>query len=177
MTATEAITVRTPMPEEFRESYLEIREIGTEAVVTAIEILSPKNKRSGVGRTTYERKRLEVLGSLTHLVEVDLLRGGKPMEILEERSSGKYSILISRSNQRPDAQLYLFGIRDRIPTFRLPLSSEDEEPWVDLQDVLAQVYERAGFDLTVDYGQEPTPSVKGEDKVWLDALLREQGLR
>ena len=66
---TKAITVRTPMPEEFRESYLEIREISTEAVVTAIEILLPKNKRPGVGRVTYERKRLEVLGSLTHLVE------------------------------------------------------------------------------------------------------------
>ena len=58
-----------------------------EAVVTAIEILSPKNKHRGVGRTIYERKRLEVLGSLTHSVEVDLLWGGKPMEILEQRSS------------------------------------------------------------------------------------------
>ncbi|MGB3695626.1 MAG: DUF4058 family protein [Spirulinaceae cyanobacterium] len=174
---TKAITVRTPMPEEFRESYLEIREISTEAVVTAIEILSPKNKRPGVGRATYERKRLEVLGSLTHLIEIDLLRRGKPMEILEQRSPGDYSILISRSNKRPFAELYLFGVREEIPSFPLPLRSEDQEPLVNLQTVLEQVYERASFDLTLNYTIEAIPPLKGEDQVWADGLLREKLLR
>ena len=37
------ITVTIPMPEE-------VREVGTREVVTAIEVLSPENKRSGEGR-------------------------------------------------------------------------------------------------------------------------------
>lgn len=75
------ITVTVPMPIEFREGYLEIREIATKQVVTVIEILSPTNKRFGKRRVAYEEKRREVLGSRTHLVEIDLLRSGKPMPI------------------------------------------------------------------------------------------------
>ena len=36
------IKVNVPMPEEIKETYLEIRQIGTGKVVTVIEVLSPK---------------------------------------------------------------------------------------------------------------------------------------
>lgn len=62
--ATKPTTVTVPMPEEVRESYLELREVGTGEVVTTIELLSPKNKRKGEGRKAYLSKRLQVLGSL-----------------------------------------------------------------------------------------------------------------
>ncbi|TAG92872.1 MAG: DUF4058 family protein [Oscillatoriales cyanobacterium] len=45
----EPITVTVPILEEAREGYLELREVGTNRVITVIEILSPKNKRSGKG--------------------------------------------------------------------------------------------------------------------------------
>ena len=54
-----------------RHRYLKIRSLGTSDVVTVIEILSPVNKR-GTGRQKYESKRLEILESQTHLVEIDL---------------------------------------------------------------------------------------------------------
>ncbi len=60
------ITVNVPILEEVREAYLEVREVGTGEVVTVIEILSPKNKRTGEGRKAYESKRQQILGSLTH---------------------------------------------------------------------------------------------------------------
>ena len=40
--------------EEVKERYLEVRETKTDAVITVIEILSPKNKRKGKGRSIYE---------------------------------------------------------------------------------------------------------------------------
>ena len=46
--------VEVPVPEEVTERYLEIRELETGAVITAIELLSPQNKRSGKGRSTYK---------------------------------------------------------------------------------------------------------------------------
>ncbi|MEQ9237470.1 DUF4058 family protein [Coleofasciculus sp. E2-BRE-01] len=177
LTQNEPVTVRIPMPEEVKESYLEIREIGTGAVVTAIEILSPKNKRAVVGRQAYSRKRLEVLGSFTHLVEIDLLRRGKPMLIWGERPRGDYNILISRSDKRPLAQLYRFGVREKIPVFPLPLTSTDVEPIVDLQELFTQVYDRASFDLAVDYGSEPVPPLKADDAAWAATLLQESGWR
>jgi hypothetical protein len=77
-TQGESVTVTLPIPEEIREGYLEIREVATGYVITAIELLSSTNKRPGTGRQTYEERRRTVLRSPTYLVEIDLLRGGKP---------------------------------------------------------------------------------------------------
>ena len=86
-------TVTVPMPIEVKERYLEVREIRSDEVIAVIELLSPKNKRSGEGRTAYEKKRRMILGSQTHLVELDLLRGAKPMTIYGMRSDSPYRIL------------------------------------------------------------------------------------
>lgn len=58
--STQPLTVTVPMPETVKQGYLEIREVATCEVVTAIELLSPVNKRSGEGRKIYETKRLRV---------------------------------------------------------------------------------------------------------------------
>ena len=174
---SESITVTLPMPEEVREGYLEIREVATAHVVTVIEVLSPTNKRAGKGRVAYETKRREVLSSPTHLVEIDLLRDGKAMRIMSETPQTDYRILVGRGNRRPLAQLYAFTVRQEIPWFLLPLQSGDTEPLVDLQSLLVGVYERAGFDLAVDYTLEPVPPLKEKDRAWADALLQEKGLR
>ena len=92
------------MAEEVQERHLEIREVATGAVITTVEILSPKNKRTGKGRQAYLRKRHQILASLTHFVEIDLLRGGEPM-LISEAVSTDYRILISRSELRPQAEL------------------------------------------------------------------------
>jgi Protein of unknown function (DUF4058) len=38
--------VTLPMPVEVKERYLEVREVGTDALITVIELLSLKNKRT-----------------------------------------------------------------------------------------------------------------------------------
>jgi hypothetical protein len=171
------ISVMVPMPVEFREGYLEIREMGTKQVVTVIEVLSPTNKRSGKGRDIYEQKRREVLNSRTHLVEIDLLRQHEPMPVSLNHTKGDYRILISRGNCRPRADLYVFNLPDKIPLFPLPLRSEDTEPVIDLQALLSRAYERAGYDFTIDYGSELIPPLAEAEAQWMDTLLREQGLR
>lgn len=163
-----------PLPEEVRESYLEIRERQTGTVVTTLEILSPKHKRSRDGRDAYLWKRQRVLASLTHLVEIDLLRSGTPMPIQGAVQKTDYRILISRGDRRPIAQLYPFNLQESIPVFQLPLKAGDMEPLVDLNTILDGVYERAGFDLRVDYTQPPQPALSQEDATWADVLLREQ---
>ena len=173
----ESVTVKLPVPEEKKEAYLEIREVATGYVVTTIEVLSPTNKRTGKGRNTYEEKRRDVLSSPTHLVEIDLLRAGKPMQILSEIPKTDYRILVARGNRRPLAEVFGFNLQQQIPQFLLPLKSEDNEPLVDLQNLLAQVYEQAGFDLAIDYSIEPVPPLNSEEKIWADTLLKEKSLR
>jgi len=169
------LIVNRTMLEEVREGYLEVREVGTGEVVTAIEILSPKNKRSKERRKAYESKRQQVLSSLTHLVEIE--RNGEPMPILGNQIKSDYRILVSRSESRPKAELYPFGLQKKIPTFLLPLCPSDREPLVDLQALIHGVYDRAGFDLAIDYTCEPVPPLAEADVVWANALLQQQGLR
>lgn len=168
----EPITVTVPMAEEVQERYLEIREVATGSVITTIEILSPKNKRSGEGRQAYERKRNQVLASLTHLVEIDLLRGGQPLPILGTTRSD-YRILISRSDRRPSAQLYAFSVRQRIPQFTVPLAAGDEEPDLDLQSIVERVYERGRYYLAIDYTQPAQPPLSEQDAIWATTILQD----
>ncbi len=165
-------TVTVPMPIEIKERYLEVREMGTDAVIAVIELLSPKNKRAGEGRTAYEKKRRLILGSKTHLVELDLLRGAKPMAILRVRSLSPYRILISRSQQRPKADLYGITLQQALPSFPIPLKPDEAEPIVPLQAVFDQVYERARYDTRIDYHQPvPPPKLSEADQLWVDELL------
>lgn len=170
------VTVIVPMPTEFREGYLEIREVATKEVVTVIEVLSPTNKRPGKGREAYQEKRRQVLGSRTHLVEIDLLRGGEPMPV-SGSVQGNYRILVSRGDRRPRAELYVFNLQDAIPSFSLPLRSLDVEPTINLHPLLDLAYDRAGYGVVIDYNRETVPALFETDAKWVDALLRQKGSR
>lgn len=172
-----ALLVEVPTPDRIRETWLEVRAAGSGEVVTVVEMLSPTNKRPGEGRGLYERKRMQVLGSRTHLVEVDLIRAGDPMPVLGAEHLGSYRILLSRSDTRPRAELFVFGVRDPIPSFPLPLRNGDDEPEVDLGSMLSRLYDRAAYDLSVDYSVPPVPALSEDDEAWSDRLLRETGRR
>jgi hypothetical protein len=170
LTPDRAIAVTLPMPEVWREGYLEVRQVDTGAVVTAIEILSPINKSAGFGRRQYEAKRQKLLQTAAHLVEIDLLRQAIPMPV----SGGvetHYRILVSRSEQRPKADLFAFNLRDAIPTFTLPLLSGDVEPIVDLKALLEAIYDQGSYDLRLDYGEIPPPRLTADDRAWVEAQL------
>jgi len=164
--------VAVPMPIAVNERYLEVREVVTDEVITVIELLSPKNKRAGDGRMAYEKKRRAILSSATHLVELDLLRGSKPMAILGMRSQSPYRILISRSDQRPAADLYGVNLQQKLPTFPVSLKPTDQEPLVPLQEVFDGVYERARYARRIDYNLPvPPPALSNAEEQWVDALL------
>lgn len=161
------LSVQVPMALEVRETYLEIRATATGEVVTAVELLSPANKRTGTGRSTYEAKRQQILASRSHFIEIDLLRGGEPMALLGALPASAYQILVSRSENRPQADLYVFNLPDLLPIFPLPLRSGDSEPEIDLKNLLDQVYDRAGYAFILDYTQLPPPPLRAEEVDWL----------
>jgi len=154
-------------PEEVVERYLEIRDTATQKAITAIEILSPTNKEAKDDRQQYEKKRLTVLASATNLVEIDLLRAGKPfaMKVVgqTEAKPSHYRIVISRSWQRPGADLYLFSVRQPIPAFLIPLRPGEQEPVLPLNRILHDLYDQGGYDLAIDYSQPAFPPLARED--------------
>ncbi len=163
--------VEVPMIEELRETYLEIRSVPAGQVVTVIEVLSPTNKRPGAGRQAYLEKRTDLLGSPIHLVEIDLLRAGEPMPMYGMPTGFDYRVLVSRGNERPLAELLVANVRQPLPSFAMPLLPEDNEPMVELNRLLHELYDRAGFDLRIDYSQPAEPPLAVADAVWAAGLL------
>lgn len=162
--------VTVPIAEEVTERYLEIREAATGTVVTVIELLSPKNKRPGEGRIAYLRKRNQVLASTSHLVEIDLLRGGQPLPMSGE-SPSHYRILICRGDHRPVAELYRFNLQQPIPPIPIPLMANEPEPVLYLQPLLQRVYQKGRYHLAIDYEQPLVPSLAADDAAWLAAQI------
>jgi len=174
--ALEPHTFELPLPDRVRERYLEIRDTATHEVVTVVELLSPTNKQPGENRHQYERKRRQVLDSLTSLVEVDLLRAWEPMPMAPIPPS-HYRILVSRGWERPKAQLYPFNLNEPIPEIPIPLRPGESEPTLSLGELLSQVYEQVRYDLRIDYTAEPEPPLDPAVSAWSHGLLRQANLR
>lgn len=169
---SQPLTVQLPLPETVEENYLEVREAETGEVITAIEILSPTNKRPGLGREQYARKRLEILGTRTNLVEIDLLRDWPSMPFSGEVRLSHYRILIRRGDEGASARLYAFNVRDAMPVFPLPLQPDDREPVVNLKELLEEIYEEARYELRVNYQAPPSPPLSQEDSEWAAEIIK-----
>jgi Protein of unknown function (DUF4058) len=166
------LDVEVPVEVQVEEWYLEVRAAKTGRLFTVIEVLSPTNKAAGDGRKEYLRKRKRILKTRTSLVEIDLLRGGRPMPVMTGQPvEGAYRILVSRGASRPRAKLYAFGVRQPIPPIPIPLLPKDPEPSLELNAVLHALYERARFDLRLDYTKPPVPPLGEEGAAWARGIV------
>jgi hypothetical protein len=160
-----------PGPQERRETFLVIREVPSMEIVTVIETLSPANKRaSSDGREQCLAKRQEILQSRTNLVEIDLLRGGKQLPVVG-MPPGEYFAIVSRGHRRPRADVYPWTLRQSLPTIPIPLKKDEAEVPLDLQQVFTTVYDRARYQLSLNYGANLAVPFGEPDSVWLREVL------
>jgi hypothetical protein len=153
-----------------RQTSVVIRDVASMEIVTVIETLSPANKRaSSDGREQYLEKRQEILQSRTNLVEIDLLRGGKRLPVMG-MPSGDYFAIISRGYRRPKADVYPWTIRQPLPTIPIPLRKDEPEVVVDLQQVFTTVYDRAAYELSLNYGVPLHHPLTPEEASWVKQL-------
>jgi hypothetical protein len=165
-----AAPVRLTLPalDVERHASLEIRDQRNRRLVTVVELLSPTNKTPGADRNEYLSKRAEILAGPTHLVEIDLGRGGerpRPPEI----PPCDYYVLVSRAEDRPHLGLWPISLRERLPSLPIPLSTPDSDVLLDLQTVLHRVYEGADYGKYI-YTETPQPPLSAEDAVWARQL-------
>ena len=161
------------LPEQDVEKvpFLEVRDRQGRELVTAIELLSPSNKRSGEDREHYLAKRRELLRSPAHLVEIDLLRGWTPMP-QEGRPECDYSVMVSRAEKRRAADFWPIRLRERLPVIPIPLRPPDAAVRVDLQEALHRAYDGPGYEHFI-YSGEPEPSLPANDAAWARQLVPE----
>jgi hypothetical protein len=152
------------------DQYLTIRERQSLRVVTVIELLSPTNKQ-GKGRQEYLRKRTEILESRSHLVEIDLLRGGVRLPTTEPLPPGDCIAFVCRQERLPDADVYAWPLRRRLPPVPIPLGEGDADVLLDLQQAFTAVYDRAGYDLLLDYEADLKPALRPNDAEWVRQIV------
>ncbi|HLK55652.1 MAG TPA: DUF4058 family protein [Chthonomonadaceae bacterium] len=169
---------------EVHEHYLEIRRVrGNKRVVTAIEILSPTNKRPGEGREQYLKKQREVLASDVNLLEMDLLRTGAhtvaaPREIILRRfGDWNYLITLSRSRDRSLFEIWRNHLSERLPVVLIPLTEGLPDVILDLQTAFNHAFDAGRYSYEMNYQTEPEPPLQAAEAAWTDALLREKSLR
>lgn len=145
-----------------------------EKVVTAIEVLSPENKRPGDGMRQFEAKQSEYRRARVSRVEIDLLREGRrpfefPQRLLGGLADKPYYVGVYRGNKANTCELYAIDLRDPLPVIGIPLRPEDADVTLDLQPLIQHVYRTGRF--PIDYDDRCDPPLEGEDSAWARALL------
>lgn len=160
-----------PLVEQIEQIYLEIRSTRQRRLVTVIEVLSPTSKEPGKGREQYLQKRANVLWSRVHLVELDLLRGGLRLSAEPPlRPDGQYG-LVSRIDGAAPLEAYWWGLRNKMATVPVPLEAGDDDAVLPLQELLNTVYDRAGYDYSLDYEAALQPPLSEADTKWVRETL------
>jgi hypothetical protein len=83
-------------------------------------------------------------------------------------------VLVSRGDQRTRTRFWPISVRQELPVLAIPLRGKDPEIPLDLGAVFRTAYDRAAYDLSVDYGK-PQPPLEGNDAKWAKELLRKHG--
>ena len=145
---------------EFREKFLDIREMRSGHIVTTIEVLSPGNKRGGEGRHQYLLKRNACLLGERNFVEIDLLRGGTRMPPANEYPAGEYFVALFRMTRPGKCGLWPIGLRDRLPTLPVPLLPGEVDLRLDLAPMVNAIYVGSNYGLSINYALPLSPKPK-----------------
>jgi hypothetical protein len=167
--------------DEVREDYLQIYEKDTGTLVTGIEFISPSNKSGRDARRLYIRKRTELTHKKVNLVEIDLLRAGRPLvrlprSVLASIQSGGYVVNVVRARS-PDYEFFPVDQRKRLPRIGIPLRKGEPDVVLDLQAALLRSYDAGAYSIRIDYNREPAPPLDGDTAGWAGKLLEAAGLR
>ncbi|MEO2089002.1 MAG: DUF4058 family protein [Gemmataceae bacterium] len=173
-----------PVAEPWEEPYLEIMSAEGDRLVTAIEILSPANKRSGDnGRTSYLQKQNEFRLGNVNLVEIDLLRGGAhttaiPLPRLRQIAPRfDYHVCVTVIGDPTQYQVKPFLLTDRLPTIVVPLDPGVMPVKVDLQSLFDRDYDIGRYARLARYAaRPPDPPLTAEQQAWASGILKEKGL-
>jgi hypothetical protein len=170
----EPVTLRAFIEEEHREAFVEIHETAPDQrLVTCIEVLSPSNKRPGTpGWDLYLRKRQSLMLGNVHLVEIDLLRGGQRMPMLDPWPDSPYVLMVAKAKKSQLCQAWPSHFQRPLPTIPGPLARPDPAIPLNLQPMIEDIYQRYRYERSLDYTKPLTPPLDAEQAAWLDQQLR-----
>ena len=162
-----------PIGERVAMPWIEVWALPSRRPVSVIELLSPETKDCGSDASaSYQDHRTTVLKSDASLVEIDIVRGGVS-PYYGPRRLGDYRVIVSKPWRRPKADVWPIEFLQPLPTIPVPLRENVEPAPLDLRAALTTVYDRARYDLQLDYASEPDPPLPPAVRAWLTERLKE----
>ena len=169
--------------EPWEEPYLEIFSVEGRRLVTAIELLSPSNKKPGsAGRIAYQQKQQELRLGDVHVVEIDLLRHGKhttavSLERLQPIAEVyDYHVCVTEVGSLPRYHVKPFRLAERLPTILIPLDPGVAPIEIDLQPLLDRTYDSGRYEMSTNYNKPCDPPLTEQQQTWAETILRDKGL-
>jgi hypothetical protein len=83
-----------------------------------------------------------------------------------------YLVMVAKAGERPHCSVWPISVRQPLPTIPIPLLAPDPPVPLALGQALHTAYERARYDLRVDYRRPPVPPLASEDVAWAEAVRR-----
>jgi len=165
------LRLRVPMSIPTRLVTMYIRQREDERLVTVIELLSPVNKRPGEGRHAYVEKRNAFLNTPVHLVEIDLLRKWPRLPLEGKLPESDYLAVVCNMYERPVCSVWPLSVRQMLPALPVPLLRPDPSVMLDIGQALRTAYQRARYDLRIDYSAPCDPPLPPAEAAWAATVL------
>jgi len=151
--------------------FIEIRDRASNQVITAIEVLSPANKRRP-GSEVYEKKRQKLHKAGVHLLEIDLLRRGKRAIALPKVPKPHYVFSLWRAGSE-SISVWTNQVQENLPILPVPLAQDDPDARLLVKLALDKIYERSLYNLSINYQQKPpAPRFSVSDLAWMQDILQ-----
>lgn len=169
--AAASLVLDVLLPESLPQTFVEIRDVYERRLVTAIELLSPTNKR-GEGLAEFQAKRREYLASDVHYLEIDLLRIGERFPVAGVLPSVPYFVFLSRASGRRRVEIWPIPLEQPLPTTPVPLLPGDPDVPLDLQQAFHTIYDLFSYDRAADHSKPPPVPLAPDQAAWAEARLR-----
>jgi hypothetical protein len=169
MTAA-TLELSSSMPDQTPVLSVEIRDVAERRLVTIIEILSPVNKR-GQGAQEHLDRRIELMQTATHLLEIDLLTVGYRIPLEGELPPTPYYVHLSRAERRPRTGIWAIRLQDALPRLPMPLLHPDPDVVLDLQAAVDACFALVGYERLLDYSADPPGALSAADRQWVKERL------
>ena len=166
----EPIVVRFVVERQVRR-WVEIIDLDDgDRVVTAIEVLSPKNKGAGEGSRDYRRKLLRYLGAGVNVVEIDLIRSSRDRLLIpavgdDRGRPAAYYTCVNWARDPDRWKAYPMPLRNPLPTVPVPLRTGERDVPLTLQPVLDRAYADGGHYRT-RYARPLDRPLSAADAAW-----------
>jgi hypothetical protein len=167
------IPMRPFIEEEIRETFVEVCDAERDSrLITCIEVLSPTNKVPNTpGWDLYLRKRQGLLLGEANFVEIDLLRGGERMPMLDPWPDSPYTVMVARPRAVPRCLVWPASFASPLPPVPVPLLRPAPDVSLDLQRMVEAIYSRSRYDRSIDYSLPLDPPPSAEQAAWVRRIV------